>query len=36
MGVYFRSLMDLGFDGVFLNGSDSYLRFEDMTPLAPL
>ncbi len=36
IGLYFAGLMDLGFDGVLLNGSDAYLRFEAMTPLEPL
>jgi cysteinyl-tRNA synthetase len=36
VGTYFAGLMDLGFDGVLLNGSDLYLRFEAMTPLEPL
>ena len=36
IGIYFAGLMDLGFDGVLLNGADAYLRFEAMTPLEPL
>ncbi|NKB45682.1 MAG: hypothetical protein GKS03_15530 [Alphaproteobacteria bacterium] len=36
VGTYFKGLMDLGFDGVLLNGTESYLRFEAMTPLDPL
>ncbi|MFL2770501.1 MAG: hypothetical protein ACJZ9F_05785 [Rhodospirillaceae bacterium] len=36
IGTYFAGLMDLGFDGVLLNGSNTYLRFEAMTPLEPL
>ncbi|MEQ9109361.1 MAG: hypothetical protein RIF37_15135 [Rhodospirillaceae bacterium] len=36
LGTYFKGLMDLGFDGVILNGTDAYLRFEAMTPLDPL
>lgn len=36
IGTYFKGIMDLGFDGVLLNGTDAYLRFESMTPLDPL
>ena len=36
VGSYFAGLMDLGFDGILLNGTDAYLRFEAMTPLEPL
>ena len=36
IGNYFKGIMDLGFDGVVLNGTDAYLRFEAMTALDPL
>ncbi len=36
VGNYFKGIMDLGFDGVLVNGTDAYLRFESMTPLDPL
>lgn len=36
LGRYFQGLMDLGFDGVLLNGTDAYLRFEATTALSTL
>lgn len=36
LGRYFQGIMDLGFDGVLLNGTDAYLRFEESTALSTL
>lgn len=36
IGRYFQGIMDLGFDGVLLNGTDAYLRFEETTALSTL
>lgn len=36
LGRYFQGIMDLGFDGVMLNGTDAYLRFEETTALSTL
>lgn len=36
LGRYFQGIMDLGFDGVLLNGTDAYLRFEETTALSTL
>ena len=33
IGKYFAGIMDLGFDGVVLDGAEAYRRFEFMTPL---
>ncbi|MEO5374808.1 MAG: hypothetical protein H7840_11085 [Alphaproteobacteria bacterium] len=33
IGQYFKGLMDLGFDGVVLEGVEAYEHFEKMTPL---
>jgi hypothetical protein len=33
VGKYFAGIMDLGFDGVVLDGVEAYRRFEFMTPL---
>jgi endo-alpha-1,4-polygalactosaminidase (GH114 family) len=33
IGKYFAGIMDLGFDGVVLDGVEAYRRFEFMTPL---
>ena len=35
VGKYFAGIMDLGFDGVVLDGIEAYRRFEFMTPLDP-
>jgi len=36
IGRYFAGIMDLGFDGVVLDGVEAYRRFEFMTPLDPV
>lgn len=36
IGRYFAGLMDLGFDGVVLDGVEAYRRWEFMTPLDPV
>lgn len=33
LGRHLAASMDLGFDGIVLEGADAYIRFEDMTPL---
>jgi len=35
IGKYFAGLMDLGFDGVVLDGVEAYRRWEFMTPIDP-
>lgn len=35
VGKYFAGLMDLGFDGIVLDGVEAYRRWEFMTPLDP-
>ncbi len=35
VGRYFQGLMDLGFDGVVLDGAEAYRRWEFMTPIDP-
>jgi len=35
LGRYFAGIMDLGFDGVVIDGAEAYRRFEFMTPLDP-
>jgi len=35
VGKYFAGIMDLGFDGVVLDGVEAYRRWEFMTPLDP-
>lgn len=35
IGRYFAGIMDLGFDGVVLDGVEAYRRWEFMTPLDP-
>jgi hypothetical protein len=35
IGKYFAGIMDLGFDGVVLDGVEAYRRWEFMTPLDP-
>jgi len=35
VGRYFAGIMDLGFDGVVLDGVEAYRRWEFMTPLDP-
>ncbi len=36
IGRYFAGIMDLGFDGVVLDGVEAYRRWEFMTPLDPV
>jgi endo-alpha-1,4-polygalactosaminidase (GH114 family) len=36
VGRYFAGIMDLGFDGVVLDGVEAYRRWEFMTPLDPV
>jgi endo-alpha-1,4-polygalactosaminidase (GH114 family) len=36
VGRYFAGIMDLGFDGVVLDGIEAYRRWEFMTPLDPV
>lgn len=36
VGRYFAGVMDLGFDGVVLDGVEAYRRWEFMTPLDPV
>jgi cysteinyl-tRNA synthetase len=36
IGRYFAGLLDLGFDGVVLDGVEAYRRWEFMTPLDPV
>jgi len=36
VGKYFAGIMDLGFDGVVLDGVEAYRRWEFMTPLDPI
>lgn len=36
IGRYFAGIMDLGFDGVVLDGIEAYRRWEFMTPLDPV
>ena len=33
IGKYFAGIMDLGFDGVVLDGAEAYRRWEFMTPI---
>ena len=35
VGRYFEGIMDLGFDGVVLNGVEAYRRWEFMTSIDP-
>ncbi len=36
VGRYFAGIMDLGFDGIVLDGVEAYRRWEFMTPLDPV
>ncbi len=33
VGIYFKSIMDLGFDGIILTGVDTYKTYENLIPI---